>query len=148
MSTFEQIFLDPGSLSIERAASKLAKAIRFTVREFEGLLTLSATASEADIPADISGTLEPNVYAEKSPEEVTIFSSLPLVFEFRTSEEETDRQAETAHLLYARTVEKLQWPSVLTSGYTELIAVFDRERGLRTFGPGTRSDGTHEHLWG
>jgi hypothetical protein len=152
VSSFEQIFIDPDGLTLEQAGQALASALGLRTTTVRGVVALSGTATEAALPADVRGTVEPNIYAEPgatTPEERSIFDDLPVVLELQTAaKEDFEHQGDVARALYARMVEKLAWRSVLTSEYSHLIAAFDRQRGLRTFPRGTLSEGTHEHIWG
>lgn len=149
MSTFEQLFFDPGAITVDEAASLMAPALDLELTKNRGHLVLW-TETDAEIAAPIGGDLMSNIYAETAPEQpsdVSIFDLLPMVFEFRVPATHWDHQQAVALVLFRRLAHGLGWPSVLTHGYADLIATYDYGRGVRTFPAGTLSDATHEHLW-
>jgi hypothetical protein len=149
VSRWEQIFFDADAGLVDVGAT-LGFALRLRWTVCDRMIDLFGTPDTSGLPATVTGTVEPNIYAETAPEklsDVSIFDDMPWVMEFRVLKQEYDLQQETALLLFRRMVSALGWRSALTSGYATLVATQDPVHGYREFPSNTLSDATHADRW-
>lgn len=149
MSVFEQIFFDPGELTVGQAGAVMASHLGLQFR-WDHRDPALWTENDTDLPAQVRGFLTPNYDIEPesaAAEDIEVFNSLPMTWALCVAKNQYEHQQAVALMLFRRMADRLAWPCVLTHEYENLIATFEPERGVRTFPPGTRSDGVHEHLW-
>jgi hypothetical protein len=141
MSQFEDLFIDPGHDDAERAAHELASAYGLRLnRGASGALYLGTPRLSASV-GHVGGRIERNPYRMPDPvdpEDISIYDGLPIVWSlWADTGDATDREGE-----------QRRRARVVFDSVEELIATYDRERGVREFPPGTPADGTGRHLWG
>lgn len=154
MSQFEDLFIDPGHDDAERAAHELASAYGLRLnRGASGALYLGTPRLSASV-GHVGGRIERNPYRMHDPvdpEDISIYDDLPIVWSlWADTDDATDREEEQrrrARVVFDSVTTDLGWPSILVHDFEELIATYDRERGLREFPPGTRADGRDRHIW-
>ena len=113
-------------------------------------MVVSGTPEDSGLPTTLTGTVEPNTYAETAPEElsqISIFDDMPWVFELIVRSGDCDLQQETALLLFRRMASALGWRSALTREYGLLVATQDAVHDYREFPADTLSDATHADRW-
>lgn len=154
VSIDDQLFFDPGHGDIREAARVIAESIGGRCLDNSTGIGVTARFRRHDGgvvvvvgPVWTNGPIEPE--DAEDPTDREIFDSFPLLWSMRTSSRDgvpSDRAVYRE--VFDRLVSAhLGWPLVLAHNFGELIATYDAERGVRTFPPGTRSDGTGEHLW-
>lgn len=151
MSVFEQIFFDPNADSVEAGGSLIADALGLAFRVSAPDTVALWSEDDPELVAPVSGEVIANIFSEKypeKPEDLAVFDPLPMVFRLRVAPSMYQHQQGVALVLFRRLVARVAWRCVLTHEYEDLVATFDPARGVRTFPSGTRSDGTHVHLWG
>jgi hypothetical protein len=149
MSRWEQIFFDADG-ALHEIGTSLAGALRLHSFLQDGEVVVSGTPEDSGLPTTLTGTVEPNSYAETAPEElshISIFDDMPWVFELIVRSGDYDLQQETALLLFRRMASTLGWRSALTSEYGLLVATQDAVHGYREFPSDTLSDATHAARW-
>lgn len=149
MSVSEQLFFDPGALTVEQAGVALASGLGLDVgRDHRDVMLWKEIDPELGAP--VGGRIVANDYGEEhpeKPEDIAVFDSIPMFFRLSVPKTHYEHQQAVALILFKRLVDRLGWPCVLTHEFEHVIATYDQERGVRMFPPGTRSDGTDEHLW-
>lgn len=149
MSQWEQIFFDAEG-SLEEVGTTLAAALRLRSGVQGQEVWVFGEPETSGLSTTVQGTVEPNDYAETSPEaveDVSIFDDMPWVLEFMVRKSDFDLQRETALLLFRRMTSAIGWRSALTSGYATLVATQDSTHGYREFPAHTLSDATHADRW-
>ena len=149
MSQWEQIFFDADG-TLQAIGATLADALRLRSVPRDGLVGIGEDPELSGLRTTLTGTVEPNIYAETAPEktsDVSIFDDMPWVLEFRVRKSDFHLQQETALLLFRRMVSALGWRSALTSEYATLVATQDPVHGYREFPSDTLSDATHADRW-
>jgi hypothetical protein len=149
VSQFEQIFFDAGG-TLPELGTALASALRLHPNLHEEEIDIFSDPETSGLPTTVTGTVEPNTYAETSPEkpsDISIFDDMPWVFEFLVKKSDFHLQQETALILFRRMAFTLGWRSALTSEYATLVATQDPVHGYREFPEDTLSDATHADRW-
>ncbi|MEJ2886981.1 hypothetical protein [Actinomycetospora aeridis] len=156
MSTFEDLFVDPGYADVELAARDLGHALGFDVSYGRSKGVFVGTQQLSPTTGHIGGEIAINDYQSvgaAAPEDFSIYDDLPIMWSLWTGDicDGDLREAEQrrrARIVFDLVVERLGWSAVLVHDFEELIATYDPERGVREFPPGTPSNGTGRHLWG
>lgn len=154
MSRDEQIYLDPGHRRERETAVAVAKAVngRFIENSmgYGASLSLDVLEHGCFLTGSIDEHEAPTDLDPEDPTDHDIFDPYPLVWTVSSGPHRDGALSRRgARLAFQRLVDaQLGWPMVLTHNSGELIATFDRERGLREFPPGTSTDRTDQHLWG
>lgn len=153
MSTDDHLFFDPGHRDARAAAAKIAEAVDGRFLDNQTGMGVSVDLGAVEQGAFLVGPVWENTPIEPiDPEDPTdreIFDDLPLLWSMRTgpSGDEAFARAAAREVFDRLAASCLGWPLVLAHHFSELVATYDVERGVREFPPGTRSDGTDEHLW-
>lgn len=145
MSQWEQIFFDAEG-ALHEVGATLANALRLRSSARDGEVGIVSNPVESDLATAVTGTVEPNIYADTASEslsDVSVFDDMPWVFEFLVRKSDFHLQQETALLLFRRMATALGWRSALTSEYATLVATQDAVHGYREFPPDTLADATH-----
>jgi hypothetical protein len=149
VSQWEQIFFDADG-TLDEVGTTLATALRLraTVRGRE--VDVFGEPGASGLLTPLSGTVEPNIYAETAPEkpsDVSVFDDMPWVLEFLVRKSDFHLQRDTALLLFRRMASALGWRSALTSEYARLVATQDAVHGYREYPEDTLADATHADRW-
>lgn len=151
MSADEQVYFDPGHRRERDAAIAVAEAVRGTFLDNSTGLGVSFPIDFLESGAFLTGAVWENdqVVSGTDPTDRDIFDPYPLLWNITVGPRRDGALARgAARIAFQRLVDaRLGWPLVLTHNSGELVATFDRDRGVREFPPGTRTDGTHEHIW-
>lgn len=151
MSTSDQIFFDPGLRSLSDVACVVADVL--PAERLGPPDRPTVVFRPPGFPhASLVGSVEENDYVSENPttpEERSVFDPMPLLLRLNIRPAHAyESQQRAARALFDRlTGAGLGWPLVLVHEFELLVSTYDIQRGVRTFPPGTRSDGTDEHLW-
>jgi hypothetical protein len=100
MSRWEQIFFDADG-ALHEVGATLAAALRLHSLPRDHEVVVSGTPEASGLRTTLTGTVEPNIYAETAPEDlshISIFDDMPWVLELIVKSGDYDLQQDTPSL--------------------------------------------------